>query len=67
MYVENVTEMIAGRVIASTCRKATESEIAETAEKHARGECDHKVIKDEYGYMYDIRSCAICGKFLDLI
>jgi hypothetical protein len=25
------------------------------------GECDHALIQDEAGWLYDIRSCVICG------
>lgn len=67
LFVETVTERIGPHVIASTIRAATPEDIARAKQLHAKGRCDHSVVKDTDGWLYDIRSCAICGQGLGTV
>lgn len=68
VYVETVTERLCGTVLASTIRPATVHEVQRANARYASGgQCDHTLIKDEAGWMYDYRSCAVCGKGLGAI
>lgn len=65
--VETVTERIGGHILASTVRPATEEDVRIAREEHARGECKHNVVEDTSGWLYDTRSCYICGKGLGTV
>jgi hypothetical protein len=67
VFVEDVTERIGIHVLASTVRGATKEDIKRSLRLHKKGVCDHKVVEDSYGWMYDFRSCAICGKGLGTV
>jgi hypothetical protein len=66
-YYENVSERIGKQVFASTIEIATEEQIQEARQLNSKGKCPHTIVVDEEGWMYDFRSCAICGKGLGLI
>lgn len=63
-HVEEVLERINEHIIQSRCRPATEAEIAEARNKPV---CDHTIVVDEPGWMYDYRSCYICGHGLGAV
>ena len=68
MFIEVVTERIGDTVVASTVREATQNEVQQARIMHdSYGECNHSVIRDEPGFMYDFRYCAICGKGLGTV
>jgi len=56
-----------GDIVISTVRPATTEEIEEARRLHALGECPHNIVRDEKGWMYDLRSCVTCGKGLGAI
>lgn len=67
LYVERVLERIGPHVLRSEVRPATDEDIERARKLHADGNCDHSVIEDEYGWMYDFRGCAICGVGLGVV
>jgi hypothetical protein len=67
LFVEIPTEVIYGHIVSSTLRPATLKDIEEAKEKYKTGHCDHRIIVDEPRWMYDFRSCYICGKGLGCI
>lgn len=67
LYYERVTERIGKRVLASVVTPATPEQIAEAKRLHSEGKCPHTIIVDEAGWMYDFRSCAICGEGLGTV
>lgn len=67
LYYEEVTERIGETVLASNVREATEEEVAEARKLHEEGKCPHTIVKDEYGWLYATRSCAICGRGLGTV
>lgn len=67
LYVEEVTERFCGVVIASKIRPATPEDIEKAKALHKLGECPHNVVKDDHGWLYDIRYCAICGEGLGTV
>lgn len=54
-------------VVQSNIRKPTFNEIRDCWLKAKSGKCPHTIIKDEAAYMYDIRSCAVCGQGLGVV
>lgn len=54
-------------VLASNIRKPTIEEVSAEIDNHAFNTCNGTIIVDEHGYLYDLRSCAICGKGLGTI
>lgn len=56
-----------GQVIASHIEDMSESEIENSIRLHKAGRCGHMPIRDEEGFMYDIRTCALCGAHLGFI
>ena len=64
LYYEEVTHRIGGHVIISNISEATAEQIAAAAALHAAGRCPHTIVEDEYGWDYDYRWCATCGKGL---
>lgn len=66
-HVETVTERIGPHVIASTIRPATGDDLREARALADRGACDHRVIVDDPGWLYDFRSCWACGQGLGTV
>lgn len=67
MWVEIPTIKMGEHIIASTARQATENEISDCRELHSAGKCPHSVFIDKPAYMYDLRHCAICDRFIAFI
>lgn len=66
-YIEYDKQFFCGRVITSKIREATKEEIEIARQEFANDDCKHRLFKDEPGFMYDIRCCAFCGEYLDMI
>lgn len=65
---EVVKETFCNTVISSDLKEVTVEEVVEAKETFQRsGYCDHSLVEDVPGWLYDIRSCAICGKGLGAI
>ena len=60
-FIETVTERFAGHIVASDVRLATEKEIEAARKLHEAGKCPHNIVVDEKGWLYDYRSCFVCG------
>jgi hypothetical protein len=55
-------------VISSKIRDATDEEIDEARKLYNEQKiCDHSLVVDTSAYMYDFRTCAICGKGLGTV
>ena len=68
LFVETVTERIDKHVLASTIRPATPEDVAAAQARVDRGEpCDHTIVWDEPGWLYDTRSCHTCGAGLGTV
>lgn len=67
LFVETITGRIGPHILSSTIRPATKEDVAHAKGLHADGKCDHSVIKDTPGWLYDFRSCAICGTGLGAV
>lgn len=67
LFYEEVTEKIGDVILASKLREATNEDIVNSLHLHRKGKCPHTVVKDEKDWMYDVRSCAICGKGLGTV
>jgi hypothetical protein len=67
LYYEDVLETFAGTVIKSKVRLATKEDIQNSENLHKQGKCDHKIFYDEYYWLYDVRTCAICGTGLGTV
>lgn len=66
-YIEIVKQRFGGAVVSSEVRLATFPEFIKAYSLYKRGQCDHSIIKDERSFMYDYRSCRLCGKELGAI
>jgi len=66
-WFEDVTEKIGQHIIKSKIRPATDKEVAECRELYAQGMCPHTIVQDESDWMYDYRSCAVCGTGLGAV
>lgn len=65
---EVVTERIGRAVVASYLLEVSEEEIDVAKTSYQKtGNCDHSIVSDEPGWMYDIRSCYICGEGLGTV
>lgn len=64
LYFEEVTSSIGPQVISSEIRVATPEEVEECKKLADEGNCPHTIIRDSYGWLYDMRMCAVCGEFL---
>ena len=64
-YVEEVKSRIGRHVLSSNVREATKEDIQHFQHLHDIGGYKHdgieNLIEDTQAYMYDFRSCAICG------
>lgn len=67
VFTETVTERIGDSIVASTVQPSTLEEIKEAMRLHKKGQCKHNIVIDESFYLYDIRTCAICGRGLGAI
>lgn len=67
LYFEKVKETFNGVVISSTISVATKNQIDQAKRLHLEGKCPHNIIYDEYGWLYDFRICATCGKGLGTV
>lgn len=67
MFFEEVTERIGDFVIASNVRPATGLEVELAQKEHLEGGCKHNIVRDECGWLYDYRFCAICGIGLGVV
>ena len=66
-YVETVTERVGQHVLASTIRPATQEDIDACRKLHEAGACPHNIVQDEAGWLYDYRSCGVCGAGLGTV
>lgn len=66
-YVEYDKKYFCGKVIASKIREATPEEIEIARKEYTDGDCKHRLVKDEDGFLYIQRKCAFCGELLDFI
>lgn len=65
---EVVTDRIGRHVLASHLLEVSEEEIdAAKINYQETGNCDHSIVFDEPCWMYDIRSCYICGEGLGTV
>lgn len=67
LWVETVTSRIGPHILASNLRPATQADLQAARELHAAGKCPHNVVRDTYGWLYDFRSCAVCGQGLGTV
>ena len=67
IFYEEVTERIGKHVLASKIRSVTTEDFENVIELHKNGKCPHTIVKDTPGWMYDFRSCFICGKGLGTV
>lgn len=67
MKMENVgfeydIEFLCGHVISSKIRDVTEKEIEDALNLYEKEKkCEHNIIQDQAGWLYDTRHCVICG------
>lgn len=55
-------------VISSKIRRATVEEIEDAISKYnSTKECNHSFVIDECSWLYDFRSCAVCGEGLGIL
>jgi hypothetical protein len=66
-WFEDVQERLGPHVLRSTCRPATVAEVEECVRRHMEGDCPHTIVQDERGWLYDSRSCAVCGRSLGFV
>ncbi len=52
-------------VLMSNVRPATIEEVQEAYKNKAN--CQHQIIRDEAGWMYDFRFCVVCGQSLGTV
>jgi hypothetical protein len=66
-YIEIVKEKFCGHIIQSEVRKATKEEIAEAELNYLAGNCKHSLVQDSASFLFDFRSCALCGSGLGVV
>jgi hypothetical protein len=66
-YIEIVKEKFCGHIINSEVRKATKEEVDNAKSQYLAGKCEHILVQDSNSYLYDARSCDLCGKGLGAI
>jgi hypothetical protein len=66
-FFEQFTEHMGDIVTASTVRPATRTDVLCAALSRAYGKCQHTVVFDVSGFIYDIRKCYTCGAHLGYI
>ena len=67
LFVETPTERFCGHVVCSKIRPATQKDLDAAEALHKLGTCQHKVVFDVPGWMYDTRVCYTCSKGLGTI
>lgn len=67
LFYEEVEKTIAGHIIESKVRPATNQEIEEAEIAYKNGKCPHTIIYDEDNYPYWIRTCHTCGEGLGTV
>lgn len=67
VFVETVTDRIGHHVLASNIRQATMEDVKKAVELYKNGKCSHNIVADEQGWLYDFRSCFVCGKGLGTV
>lgn len=60
VFREVVTEVFCGHITASRIEEPTEEELNAVFNNKPKP-CTHEFVYDERGYLYDTRSCAVCG------
>lgn len=66
-FVEEVTERIGKHILSGRIRAATSDDISKCQKLHQLGKCDHSIVYDIPGWLYDFRSCYVCGQGLGTI
>lgn len=54
-------------IVGSTVQLATEEEIEYARLQYSLGKCPHDIVYDEPGWLYDSRTCGVCGISLGFI
>jgi hypothetical protein len=68
IYREIVHEKIGDIVTVSDLKPVSNEEIEEAKKQYKKTKkCDHTIIFDVYGFMYDNRYCYICGESQGLV
>ena len=67
IWFEKVREKIGHVVLASDCLEVTEERLDDNLKLFYAGKCPHEIIEDEDMWLYDVRSCAICGQGLGTV
>ena len=67
-FLEVIKERHGISIIVSDIKEPTKQEVRELKAR----KCNHdkqptQLIADEYGFMYDLRSCVLCGKYLGAV
>jgi len=67
-FYEEVKERgVGGIPLISTVRPATDAEISWAEAMNNQGKCPHVIVEDKEGWLYNLRHCVTCGKFLGFI
>ncbi len=66
-FCETPLEKYNDIVISSTVHDPSEEEMQAAKELFEQGKCNHTIVFDEYGWMYDFRKCYTCGMTLGVI
>lgn len=66
-YVEIPKERFGDRIISSSLRPAKLRDVLEAHQEFLDGNCQHLIVYDTHGFMYNERRCWICGTGCGLI
>jgi len=67
-FKEIVTERIGNNILASRIEEVTEEEIKSSKKLfETQNICAHSIVVDYRSWLYDFRSCHICGKGLGTV
>jgi hypothetical protein len=62
VFRETVKSRIGPHIVESDVEPVGENVVKAARQRYKEtGRCDHSLIVDESGFLYDIRSCAVCG------
>lgn len=65
---EIVIERVTGRITQSVLEGVSQEELDQARKDYqVSKQCDHSLVVDERGWMYDFRKCAVCGEGLGAI
>jgi len=67
IHLEYDREYVGQHVVVSKNKHPEIEEIERCVALYQAGECSHELFKDEPGWMYDVRHCALCGAGLGAI